>query len=139
MLVGGGWSGLGGNWVVIRYLSMEGTLRSTHRGWEDGSYGLAAPVFGVPHRERDGLLHTAPTTTIITVGIVGIVGVVVRVRAVGSQPLDVCDKQNTPSVHLLIRRLKTKKNSQTGRPMERYSATAGSTPCGLGLITPGSV
>jgi hypothetical protein len=34
-------------------------------------------------------------TTIITVGIVGIVGVVVRVRAVGSQPLDVCDEQNT--------------------------------------------
>lgn len=95
MLVGGGWSGLGGNWVVIRYLSMEGTLRSTHRGWEDGSYGLAAPVFGVPHRERDELLHTAPLTTIITVGIVGIVGVVVRVRAVGSQPLDVCDEQNT--------------------------------------------
>lgn len=86
---------MGGNWVVIRYLSMEGTLRSTHRGWEDGSYGLAAPVFGVPHRERDGLLHTAPPTTIITVGIVGIVGVVVRVRAVGSQPLDVCDEQNT--------------------------------------------
>ena len=95
VLVGGGWSGLGGNWVVIRYLSMEGTLRSTHRGWEDGSYGLAAPVFGVPHRERDELLHTAPPTTIITVGIVGIVGVVVRVRAVGSQPLDVCDEQNT--------------------------------------------
>jgi hypothetical protein len=84
---------------------MEGTLRSTHRGWEDGSYGLAAPVFGVPHRERDELLHTAPLTTIITVGIVGIVGVVVRVRAVGSQPLDVCEEtKHTPSsVQLPIR------------------------------------
>ena len=105
MLVKGGWSGLGGNWVVIRYLSMEGTLRSTHRGWEDGSYGLAAPVFGVSHRQRDGLPHTAPPTTIITVGIVGIVGVVVRVRAVGSQPLDVCEEtKHTPSsVQLPIR------------------------------------
>jgi hypothetical protein len=85
---------------------MEGTLRSTHRGWEDGSYGLAAPVFGVSHRQRDGLLHTAPTTTtIVTVGIVGIVGIVVRVRAVGSQPLDVCEEtKHTPSsVQLPIR------------------------------------
>ncbi len=33
--VGQDWSVIGCNWVVIGYLSMEGRLHSTHRGWED--------------------------------------------------------------------------------------------------------
>ena len=78
MLVGGGWSGLGGNWVVIRYLSMEGTLRALtaagkmdRMGWPRQSlaYRTASAMnFFIRRRRRRSSLSVSSVSSVSSFG-----------------------------------------------------------------------